>query len=202
MSSGGGSPVKNALRRIMSSQLFVPLSLMLTIALVLGVGVNLLMRAGDWPPTFAQPGTTITFSSPPSPSSTSDIHVIVLGAVRTPGLYPLPSATTVKDLIGFAGGALTTADLSRVDLTAPLTDGSSVYLPRKGEVIPAEINGRIALNQASAEDLRNALGVSLTICKRIVAYRTAHGNFTAIGQLLLVPVSQTTFDRIKNLVAV
>lgn len=69
-------------------------------------------------------------------------------------------------------------------------------------MLPTEIDGRIALNQASAENLHNALGVSLTICKRVVAYRTAHGNFTAVSQLLLVPVSQTTFDRIKNLVAV
>ena len=81
-------------------------------------------------------------------------------------------------------------------------DGSSVYVPRKGEVIPAEINGKLDLNQASATELHNALGLSTTICKRVVAYRTAHGNFTAISQLLLVPVSQTTFDRIKNLVAV
>ena len=202
MSGSGRAPAKNVLRRVVNSQAYVPLSLMVTLCLLLGVGVNLLIRAGDWPPVFAQPRTSIVFSAASSPSPSTDIHVIVLGAVRTPGLYPLPPATTAKDLIGIAGGALTTADLSRVDLTATLADGSSVYVPRKGETIPAEINGRIALNHASAQDLRNALDVSLTICKRVVAYRTAHGNFTAISQLLLVPVSQTTFDRIKNLVAV
>jgi competence protein ComEA len=181
---------------------FVPCSLLLALLLTVGVGVNLLVRAGNWPPAFAQPRTTLLLSTPQATAPSTSLHAIVMGAVRTPGLYPLPAGSLAKDLIQFAGGALTTADLSRVDLTAPLSDGASIYVPHKGEVIPTERDGKIALNTASATDLRNALGISTTICKRIVAYRVAHGNFTAVSQLLLVPLTQATFDRIKDLVAV
>ena len=80
MSSQRRSPVSEAMRRAMSSHVFVPLSLMLTLALAAGVGVNALIRAGDWPPALAQPRTSVIFSAPPSPSPTTDIHVIVLGA--------------------------------------------------------------------------------------------------------------------------
>lgn len=196
------SPMTNAISRLLDSPAFTPLQLALLLVLALGVGVNALMRIGDWPPSFAQPSTSIIISTPPSPSPSTARHAIVLGAVRTPGEYPLQPGAQAKDLIQFAGGALTTADLSRVDLTVILADGASVYVPRNGEVIPVEIEGRLALNRASESDLHNALGLTSAISKRIVAYRTAHGNFTAIGQLLLVPISQTIFDRIKNLVAV
>ncbi|HKV83462.1 MAG TPA: SLBB domain-containing protein [Ktedonobacterales bacterium] len=202
MATRSRSRVGGALRRLLMSGAFVPCSMLLALVLTVGVGVNLLVRAGNWPPAFAQPRTTLLISTPQATAPPTSLHVIVLGAVRTPGLYPLPAGALTKDLIQFAGGAITTADLSRVDLTAPLRDGASVYVPHKGEVIPAERGGKIALNQANATDLHNALGVSTTICKRIIAYRAAHGNFTAVSQLLLVPVTQATFDRIKDLVTV
>jgi len=44
--------------------------------------------------------------------------------------------------------------------------------------------------------------VSAEIARRIVAYRAAHGPFTAISQLLLAPISQTTYDRICLLITV
>jgi DNA uptake protein ComE-like DNA-binding protein len=47
-----------------------------------------------------------------------------------------------------------------------------------------------------------ALGITLTTARKIVAYRTAHGDFTAVSQLLLVPISRTVYDRIKDLVTV
>ncbi|MGH2484621.1 MAG: helix-hairpin-helix domain-containing protein [Ktedonobacterales bacterium] len=202
MATRSRSGIGGALRRLLMSHAFVPGSLLLALVLTLGVGVNLLVRAGNWPPAFAQPRTTLLISTPRATAPPTSLHAIVLGAVRTPGLYPLPTGALAKDLIQFAGGALTTADLSRVDLTTALRDGASIYVPHKGEVIPAERDGKVALNQASATDLHNALGVSATICKRIVAYRAAHGDYTAVSQLLLVPVTQATFDRVKDLVTV
>ena len=64
--------------------------------------------------------------------------------------------------------------------------------------LPFERGGKIDLNAASADELHRALGISLTIARRIVTYRAAHGAFSAVSQLLLVPVSKTTYDRIKD----
>jgi competence protein ComEA len=71
-----------------------------------------------------------------------------------------------------------------------------------GETVPLTLGGKLDINVASADDLHNALGVSLTIARRIVAYRVAHGSFTAISQLLLVPITRSEYDKVKDLVTV
>jgi hypothetical protein len=40
------------------------------------------------------------------------------------------------------------------------------------------------------------------MAQRVVAYRTRYGPYSAISQLLLAPISQTTFDRMRLLVTV
>jgi competence protein ComEA len=94
------------------------------------------------------------------------------------------------------------ADLTRVSLAGALANGGMVYVPRVGESIPATLGGKLNINTASERDFRYALGISSEIAQRIVAYRTEHGPFTAVSQLLLVPISQTTYGRIRLLVTV
>jgi competence protein ComEA len=106
------------------------------------------------------------------------------------------------DLIAAAGGALANADLTRVNLAAVVTDGESVYVPPYGEVVPSERGGKIDLNAATAEQLHQALEITRTTARKIVAYRTAHGDFTAVSQLLLVPISRSSYDHIKDRVTV
>jgi competence protein ComEA len=108
----------------------------------------------------------------------------------------------VRELVEAAGGLLDNADITRVDLAGLLADGQSVYVPRLGEQVPLELGGKLNLNVADATDLHNALGVTTSVARKIVAYRASHGPFTAVSQLLLVPVSQATYDRIKDLVTV
>lgn len=107
-----------------------------------------------------------------------------------------------RKLYRVGSSLLDNADITRVDLAALLIDGQSVYVPRLGEQVPPELGGRVNLNVASAANLHNALGVTTSIANRIVAYRATHGPFTAVSQLLLVPVSKATYDRIKDLVTV
>jgi competence protein ComEA len=126
----------------------------------------------------------------------------VLGAVLRPGVYSLHRGARVRELVEAAGGLLDTADITRVDLAGLLADGQSVYIPRLGEQVPLQLGGKLNLNVASVLDLHNALGITSSVARKIVAYRAAHGAFTAISQLLLVPVSQATYDRIKDLVTV
>jgi competence protein ComEA len=125
-----------------------------------------------------------------------------MGAIATPGVYTLPPDACVHDAIAAAGGATREADLTRVNLAEPLRDGASVDVPCAGETILVWLAGKVNLNSASEQDLRYALSISLTIAKRIVAYRDAHGPFTAVSQLLLVPISRSEYDRIKDLVTV
>ena len=108
----------------------------------------------------------------------------------------------MRDVIEAAGGLQTTADISQLDVTAPVTDGETLYVPHIGEQPPVLVNGKVNINVATATELHNALDISVTEAKRIVSYREKHGRYTAVSDLPLVPVSQTIFNRIKALVTV
>lgn len=190
------------LGRLLRSRYYIP-GAVLTIVLLFGIsGAQLLVRAGMMPMPFAAAHTGVTITGPGVPTEADTIQVYVLGAVVLPGVYLLSPDARVHDLITAAGGSTRDADLTRVSLAAPLNDGQSVYVPHTGETVPLLIGGKVALNVASEQDLRHALGISLDIARRIVAYRTAHGQFTAVSQLLLVPISRSTYDKIKDLVTV
>ena len=191
----------NLLVRILSSRHYLAVSTALMLVLLAGTAVAALSHTGAFPLAFLQPRQSITITGP-GIANTTRIQAYALGAVRTPGVYTLTEGARVHDLIVFAGGALPDADLSNVNLAAALSDGMSVYVPLVGETVPLERGGKIDLNAATAEQLHNALGITLTTARHIVAYRAERGGFTAVSQLLLVPVSRAIYDRIKDLVTV
>jgi competence protein ComEA len=151
----------------------------------------------------ARPGsgaTTLTITGPGVTSAS--ITAYILGDVATPGVYTLAQGPRVQDLMEAAGGAQADADMTQVDLAARVADGQEVYVPAIGETVPLTLGGKVDINVASADDLHHALGISLTIARRIIAYRAAHGSFTAVSQLLLVPISRSEYDKIKDLVTI
>ncbi|HEX5545806.1 MAG TPA: ComEA family DNA-binding protein [Ktedonobacterales bacterium] len=173
--------------------------LLLICALSIGIVIEALNRSGNWPPAFMRAHPTVAITGP---GTTQQIEGYVLGAVLRPGVYTLHSGARVRELVEAAGGLLDNADITRVDLAALLADGQAIYVPRLGEQIPLQLGGKLNLNVASEADLHNALGITTSIARKIIAYRAAHGSFTSVSQLLLVPVSQATYDRIKDLVTV
>jgi competence protein ComEA len=75
-----------------------------------------------------------------SPLTTSgDLHVYVVGAIKHPGVYILPGGARVYLLLQDAGGPLPDADLVALNMAAPLTDGEEVYVTRIGEKPPTHI---------------------------------------------------------------
>jgi competence protein ComEA len=158
-----------------------------------GVAANLI--AGRQP---ARPAISI---SGPGTSDAS-VTAYILGDVVAPGVYTLATGARVQALVAAAGGALDDADLTRVDLAALVADGQEIYVPQIGETIPLTLGGKIDINVASASDLHHALGIQLATANRIVAYRAAHGSFTAISQLLLVPISLSEYNKIKALITI
>jgi competence protein ComEA len=57
------------------------------------------------------------------------VRVYVLGAVRVPGVYPLPRGSIVQDALAAAGGTTGRADLSGLNLAQLLQDGDRVDVP-------------------------------------------------------------------------
>lgn len=187
---------------VLRSRYYVPGASLLILVLVAGSIGALVLREQGWRPSFAQAHGRITITGPGVPSEAAQIQAYVLGAVSSPGVYALAPDARVHDLIAAGGGATSDADLTRVALAAALSDGQTVYVPHIGETVPLLLGGKLNLNSADDLQLHAALGISLDIARRIVAYRAAHGQFTAVSQLLLVPVSRATYDNIKDLVIV
>jgi competence protein ComEA len=144
--------------------------------------------------------------------------VYVTGSVKHPGVYTLSAGARVYQLLQVAGGALPQADLVSLNLAAPLTDGQEVYVLAIGESPPTYQGGvpgpgtngtatttqtgqAVNLNTATLDQMRQVLHVSSATAQKIIDYRTQHGPYTSVDQLLQV-VSRSIYDKIKNSVTV
>jgi competence protein ComEA len=78
---------------------------------------------------------THTASSPAGeqPAGNQQMYVDVKGSVKQPGVYPFSKNERVQSAVAKAGGFLPNADVDRINLAQPLTDGMVVWVPAKGE---------------------------------------------------------------------
>jgi competence protein ComEA len=141
------------------------------------------------------------------------------GAVQRPGVYRLPNGARVADVVTAAGGPAADADLQAVALAAKVTDGARVYVPRQGETAPDAATAPpstagssvtaptsaapLDLNQATAAELDTLPGVGPATAKAIVDYRTDHGPFSSVDDLLAVRgIGPAKLDGFRSLVRV
>ena len=149
-------------------------------------------------------------SSGASPSAVPVI-VDVAGWVRKPGVYELSAADRVIDAIQRAGGARKGAELSALNLAAPLIDGSQILVPKAGAAPGVPGSGGTApggtalinVNTASATELEALPGIGEVLAATIVQYRTENGPFTSVDQLEDVSgIGPATLEDIRDLVTV
>ncbi len=135
----------------------------------------------------------------------------VTGEVVSPGVYELPAGSRVIDAIRAAGGAKAKAALSELNLARVIKDGEQIYVDpiytagsrtRAGSKAAAP-RGPININRASASDLDSLDGIGPVIAKRIIAYRTTNGPFTAPEDLLKVSgIGDAKFAQFKEKIRV
>lgn len=126
-------------------------------------------------------------------SSNTRLYVHVAGAVRRPGLVRVGVGSRAADAVSRAGGPTGRADLTAVNLAAPLEDGQQVIVPARGaagtvagspELEPGAPGApKLSLATASAEQLDELDGIGPTLSERIVEYRTENGGFRSLEEL-------------------
>ena len=167
-------------------------------------------------------GTTTVAPLPPPPSEgagvaglpTARVVVDVVGAVRRPGLYRLGQGSRIADAVARAGGATGKAELSMVNLAAPLADGEQVVVPKRdaagaaaggvagGSAEAGPSTGPVHLSTATLDQLDSLPGVGPVTAQKILDYRAKHGAFSSVDELDAVPgIGPSRMDQLRDLVA-
>lgn len=207
--------------------------IVVVVALLAGVGLwytRSLPRPIDVATTAGSVAPAVSPASPPavpavaaasgsvsasaSASASATLIVDVAGAVRKPGVFEFAPGDRVIDAVQRAGGALDKADLTLLNLAAPLTDGQQILVPTKGAaapggaVVPGAVPGStggalVNINTADEPTLETLNGVGPVLAAAIIQYRTEHGPFASVDQLDEVSgIGPATLEDLRSQVTV
>ncbi len=145
------------------------------------------------------------------------VVVHVDGAVAAPGVYELAEDARVNDAVAAAGGLLSEADTSTINLAAPVSDGAKVHIPTSEELsagaqaIPGDSGAGgvptgaapaapslVNINTATPEELQGLSGVGEATAAAIIEDRQANGPFATPEDLMRVSgIGEKKFAKIK-----
>lgn len=182
----------------------------LAVIVALMIGGRHLLRAGT-----ARAPEQVAAVTPVRAESAPRLVVHVVGAVRRPGLYRLPERSRIADAVERAGGAMRSADLSVVNLAAPLADGTQVVVPRRAPAGGAAAGqpatsagaggaapGPVHLNTATLEQLDALPGVGPVTAQKILDYREKHGAFASLDELDAIPgIGPARLEQLREVAA-
>jgi competence protein ComEA len=156
----------------------------------------------------------------PSPAV---LIVDVAGWVRKPGVYEFHQGDRIVDAVDRAGGARDGANLTLLNLAAPLADGQQVLVPKKGQALPTAAGAGttsgttagttgitattgtapIDVNTADSVALETLNGIGEALAAAIIQFRTQNGPFTSVDQLDEVSgIGPATLEKIRPYVTV
>ena len=129
----------------------------------------------------------IVLSQTEPPEQSGELYIG--GAVANPGIYRWQEGDTIQALL-LDAGVEPDADLSHI----------KIHIPREGEEQSPQ---KIDINRAEPWLLEALPGIGEVLAQRIVDYRSEHGPFRTIEDLLKVSgISQGTLDKIKDYITV
>ncbi len=188
---------------------------------LVGVFVGFILAGGIFIVTRLPGGKPIMLEAAPTKVP---IEVDVVGGVVHPGVYALPDGSRVQDAVDAAGGLIAGTDVSSINMAARLEDGQQVQIPgglpasqpQGSNTVPFTIlttpaatatslaaADLININTATLAELDSLPNIGATTAQNIITYRTQHGPFARIEDIMNVPgIGPSTFDAIKNLITV
>lgn len=180
------------------------------------------VESGNGDGAGGQPGVDSASAAAPSDSPGTNPEAIVVhvsGQVSAPGVVTLPAPARVTDAVQAAGGPTDEADLARINLAEPISDGVHIHVPALGEAFDVTDggadagagagattggdDGKVNINTADQAGLEAIPGVGPVTAQAIIDWRTANGAFTSIDQLVEVRgIGPKTFERLREHVRV
>lgn len=152
----------------------------------------------------------------PMTTSIQWIFVHICGEVHTPGVYEMPLGSRLFEVIEKAGGLSEEAAKDYLNLASVLVDGQKVIVLSKQEVMtkPYGTEGfdvtvestkpiKVNINSATKEQLMTLVGVGAAKAEAIIQYRTEHGLFKKIEDIMQIPgIKEAAFLKIKDAIVV
>ncbi len=164
----------------MTTKQFWNIGIILLAAFIISGGTLLWLRYEESRP--------IEISLPPPEEFEGQIFIS--GAIANPGVYPVRSDSSLKDILEMAGGTASDADLNYLKL----------YVPHSGEEFGPQ---KIDINRAELWLLEALPGIGEIRARAIVEYREQNGFFHSTTELLKVEgIGLQTYEQIKDLITV
>lgn len=158
------------------------------------------------------PTSIVTEKPSHTPTQSPFCAVYITGEVVNPGVYWVEQGTILFQVVDLAGGLTSLAWTREVNLALRVADGMHVHIPKENEsggVLsslapgPSPTPGLININTADLEALMTLSGIGESTAMDIIQYRTEHGGFTSIEELMQVPgIKQARFDKIKGRITI
>ncbi|WP_252235149.1 helix-hairpin-helix domain-containing protein [Clostridium sp. CH2] len=139
-----------------------------------------------------------------------NIVVEIKGEVKKPDVYQLNDESIVKDVIEIAGGLTEEADISNINRAQKLKNHELIYIHNKSEVkdnvsyaqntvTTSNNSGKININCAQLEELKNLNGIGEAKAKRIIEYRENIGAFNSIEDIKNIDgIGEKSFEKLKD----
>ncbi|MFW6319038.1 MAG: helix-hairpin-helix domain-containing protein [Bacillota bacterium] len=153
------------------------------------------------------PLSETTSYSQAAPEDTESIYIVVYlsGEIKNPGVYKVLENTRLYQVITQAGGLTENADRQAINLAQTLTDEHHIIIPKTNDpdltdsnTNESDTNDIISINQANKSTLETLPGIGSVTAQHIIDYRTTHGPFSSLDELLNVTnIGNSTYETIR-----
>ena len=117
-------------------------------------------------------------------------EIYLSGAVSNPGIYPVKSEDSLKDILTKAGSEFENADLTKIEIHISQLGGE-------------EESQKININRAEAWLIEALPGIGEAKARAIIDYREQNGPFRNISELINVEgIGSAIYEEIKHLITV
>ena len=156
--------------------------------------------------------------------SKGEILIHITGAVKEEGVVRLKEGARVIDAIEESGGLLEGANLNKVNLAYPLSDGQKLYIPSDldeeteeiiiddvgeeiisggDESIEKSNSKKVNINTATQTELETLPGIGTSTAYNILQYRKENGLFNQVEDIKNVSgIGDAKFNQIKEFICV